>query len=86
MKTPRRYHTATLLPGGKVLVGGGYHDYTGILTAAELYDPASGSWSDTASMNVDRYGHTSTLLKNGKVLAVGGISTHDQASAEYYSP
>jgi hypothetical protein len=79
---PRRSHTATLLPGGKVLVAGGYHEYTGILYASELYDPATGTWSDTATMNVDRYGHTATLLQDGRVLAVGGFSNHDQASAE----
>ncbi|MFL5355412.1 Kelch repeat-containing protein, partial [Archangium sp.] len=84
MKDPRRFHTASLLPDGRVLVAGGYHQLTGILTASELYDPATGKWSVTAAMNVDRYRHTATLLDNGTVLAVGGVSNHDQASAEYY--
>ena len=35
MNTGREYHTATLLPNGKVLVAGG-----GVVTA-ELYDPAT---------------------------------------------
>jgi hypothetical protein len=68
-----------------VLVTGGYHDYTGILTAAELYDPATGNWSGTADMNVNRYGHTATRLTDGRVLAVGGFSTGDPASAELYA-
>ena len=84
MGSPRRFHTANLLPDGRVLVAGGYHPLTGILTASELYDPATGTWSVTAAMNVDRYQHTATLLNNGTVLAVGGVSNHDQASAEYY--
>src|SRR5438094_5391464 len=36
---------ATLLPGGKVLVAGG-----DILGKAELYDPATGTWSYTGSL------------------------------------
>jgi hypothetical protein len=86
MGTPRRYHTATLLPNGKVLAAGGYHEATGILTAAELYDPATGTWCPAGSLSVDRYGHTATLLPNGKVLATAGVSNTDQASAELFSP
>jgi WD40 repeat protein len=77
----RAFHTATLLPNGKVLVTGGSS------TSAELYDPASRSWTETGSMSDPRYGHTATLLSNGKVLVVGGsilFTTH--ASAELYDP
>src|SRR5205085_2059459 len=51
LNTARYGHTATLLPNGKVLVagGGGYSGYN--ITSAELYDPASGSWSATGSLN-----------------------------------
>src|ERR1700692_3527770 len=41
--TAREYHTATLLPNGKVLVAGGYNG--GFLASAELYDPAIGTWT-----------------------------------------
>src|SRR5439155_14869814 len=61
-------HTATLLPNGKVLVAGG-GDINGIHASAELYDPASGTWSATGSLTTSRSGHTATLLPNGKVLA-----------------
>ena len=46
-------HTATLLPSGKVLVAGGY-DGSGVLSSAELYDPASGTWTATGSMSTAR--------------------------------
>ena len=66
-----RFHTATLLPNGKVLVAGGSNG-GGSLSSAELYDPASGSWSTTGSLATARDYHTATLLPNGKVLVAGG--------------
>ena len=78
-------HTATLLPNGKVLVAGGYN--SGYLTSAELYDPASGSWSATGSLNTARQAHTATLLPNGKVLVAGGDNGSGYlTSAELYDP
>ncbi len=44
MNTDRTGQTATLLPGGKVLVTGGDAG-TGIKSSAELYDPASDTWT-----------------------------------------
>jgi hypothetical protein len=75
-------HTATLLPNGKVLVVGG------IGNIAELYDPASGTWSLTNPPIVfRRSGHTATLLPNGLVLvAGGGINYTDSKTAELYDP
>jgi len=62
MATARSNHTATLLPGGKVLVAGGYGGLVNLVSSAELYDPATGTWSATGSMATARYGHTATLL------------------------
>src|SRR5438309_4456758 len=78
-------HTATLLPNGKVLVAGG-GDIDGIHPSAELYDPASGTWSATGSLATPRSGHTATLLPNGKVLVAGGGDGSILASAELYDP
>ena len=87
----RYSHTATLLADGRVLVAGGFqqssfHPPTPV-SAAELYDPATGTWSVTGSLVTGRGGHTATLLPNGRVLVAGGKSvTFSMASAELYDP
>ena len=78
LATERGGHTATLLPNGQVLAAGGVsvgsaqHDHH--IPRAELYDPASGSWTRTDNLQPGRYLHTATLLHNGKVLVSGGYS------------
>ena len=49
MSTPRQYQTASLLPNGKVLVAGGCNASTAF-ASAELFDPATGSWSAATAM------------------------------------
>ncbi|MGD0573644.1 MAG: kelch repeat-containing protein [Sedimentisphaerales bacterium] len=91
MNNPRIWHTATLLPNGKVLVTGG-DNYNGVLSSAELYNPATGAWTTTGAMSFPRLHHTATLLPNGKVLVaggsgpVGGDSGDWLFSAELYDP
>ena len=79
-----------MLPNGQVLVAGGYGD-SGYLTNAEVYNPASGTWMVTGSLNTARSRHTATLLPNGKVLVAGGLGYSDYltiylTSAELYDP
>ena len=76
----RSGHTATLLADGKVLAAGG--SCAGVLIgtvppyldSAEVYDPGTGTWSNTASLRVGRSDHTATLLENGMVLVAGGVT------------
>ena len=86
----RFYHSATLLPNGKVLVAAGVSNEgpSGDLASAELYDPASGTWTATGSLGTARRLYTATLLLNGKVLVAGGQNgtTAFLASAELYDP
>src|SRR5947207_2147994 len=81
----RYAHTATLLQNGRVLVAGGFND-TGLLGTAELYDPASGTWTTTGNLAASREYHTATLLPNGKVLVAGGVGGVILSSAELYDP
>nr|WP_231973480.1 kelch repeat-containing protein [Variovorax sp. HW608] len=77
-------HNDTLLLGGKVLVAGGFG--SALLSSAELYDPATGTWSSTGSMSVGRNQHGATLLPDGKVLVVAGFGASYLSSAELYRP
>lgn len=85
MTTPRAGHAATLLDNGKVLVTGGLADYVDpsnnflavMNTAqdtAELYDPATASWTAVPGTMVNkRSGHSHVTLANDNVLIIGGI-------------
>jgi hypothetical protein len=80
-------HTATLLPGGKVLAAGGLDALAGV-TSAELYDPATGTWSATGATPTGHALHTATLLSDGKILAAGGRdgSASSSRAVELYDP
>jgi Kelch motif/Galactose oxidase, central domain len=90
MQQARMGQTATLLDDGRVLIAGGAKSigYRSELASAEIYDPASGTFSLRASMSTPREGHTATLLRDGRVLVAGGsangVRTLD--SAEIYDP
>jgi len=102
MATARTGQTATLLPNGRVLIVGGADAdddtlATNVLASAELYDPATGSFSPAGSMATGRQYQSATLLPDGRVLIAGGadglsgtpplmVTTLALASAELYQP
>ena len=84
--------TATRLQDGRVLLAGGvnYSSNAGQLVtseyaAAELFDPNTGRFSPTGSMDSAREGQTATLLGDGEVLIAGGSDLSGSLStAELY--
>jgi uncharacterized protein YjdB len=90
MNSARYEHTATLLNNGTVLITGGEPLGLSISVqkTAEIYDPATGSFTLlTQTMTVGRENHSATLLNNGMVLIAGGVTdSGPTASAELYDP
>src|SRR5713226_6370394 len=86
----RALTTLTLLSNGQVLVAGGNdaNGFNGYASSAELYNPSTGKWTTTGSMNTSRLYHTATLLANGEVLVAGGrtYASGPLAEAELYNP
>ena len=73
MAVATRSDTATPLPDGRVLViGGSGFGAANPLQAAQLYDPATGSWSLTPPMADPRFGAAAVLLRDRSVLVIGG--------------
>jgi N-acetylneuraminic acid mutarotase len=69
-------HTATLLPGGKVLVAGGENPTDGLsFPSAEVYDPVGDTWTATTNALLTPRRLHSAIAVGGKVIIIGGLST-----------
>jgi len=95
MRVSRVRHSAALLPDGRVLVAGGLDDTAGargqsFLKSAEIYDPASQTWSMVEAMSINRYGFALVTLNDGRPIAIGGAASAGDAvfnkSAEIFDP
>jgi beta-lactamase regulating signal transducer with metallopeptidase domain len=88
MHTRRASFALVKLHDGRVLVAGGMLANQDFTAAAELYDPARGTFEPTGSLHEARVGLAGTPLPDGRVLITGGwTTTHGvTASAEIYDP
>ena len=83
---------ATPLMNGNVLFAGGDDSNTASgYATAEVYNPATGTFSFTGSMTTSRFDHTQTLLPDGTVLVAGSQRSGSDggsalSSAEIYNP
>ena len=80
---------SVVLPDGQVLVvgGGQAFKYTSPQKIPELYNPATGLWTDMAPQQASRMYHaTAVLLPDGRVLSAGQDSGSLAKFAEIYSP
>jgi galactose oxidase len=96
MANRRRQQNATVLPDGTVLVTGGssasgFDVPSGAVFAAELWSPATNTWTTLASAAKYRGYHSfALLLPDGRVLTAGGqlnqTGAANGANAEIFSP
>ncbi len=91
MNAVRYNATATLLQDGTVLIAGGDIGDNAGLTTAEIYNPATGTFSPTTGvMHKKRTTHTATRLADGTVLIAGGQGNYSGQMAwntgEIYTP
>jgi hypothetical protein len=92
MATPREGHAAILLRDGRVFILGGHGvpsipgRFPPVLSSAELYDPATGAWTNAGSMKFARVGPNVTLQRDGKVLISGGWNQGSISTEELFDP
>jgi YVTN family beta-propeller protein len=92
MSSQRRLVTATVLADGKVLATGGsqvWNEMTGVNNIAEIWNPATGTWTRGYEGALARLYHsTALLLPDATVLVAGGGAPGplNNLNAEIYHP
>ena len=92
MNVTRYGHKAVLLGNGQVLAVTGVPVNTTLDKSAELYNPATGTWTLTGTSAMFHEHGSATLLASGQVLLAGGDDPFDfsppalTATAELYNP
>jgi hypothetical protein len=91
----RRQVSSTVLPDGKVLITGGtsgpgFNDESHAEFSAELWDPATETWTELSSMKIPRVYHSVALLMPDARVLVGGGGEGgngtDEPNIEMFSP
>jgi N-acetylneuraminic acid mutarotase len=87
--------TLTPLINGKILKAGGQAIVSGqpteVLSTVEVFDPATNTWTQVASLHTARAAHSATVLPDGTVVVTGGqapsgILSGILGSTELYDP
>jgi hypothetical protein len=86
MTVPRDDAASAPLPDGRVLIAGGNNtdQPSHALKSAEIFDPATGSFTPTGDMSVARNEPVAAPLPDGRVLVAGGDFYEE--SAEIFDP
>jgi len=90
LSAARCKHTAGLLPDGRVLIAGGSDNrgWKGNLATAEIYDPRTGRFTLTSSLNDSRFKlpDEAARLASGQLLIAGGsreVEVFDAATGKF---
>jgi len=86
LQIPRRSHTSTLLPNGKILVRGGFGEEAG--NTLEIFDPTTGTSEllGVGMSDANRNSHEAVSLTDGRVLIVGSSISGASETAEIFDP
>ncbi len=86
LNVPRYFgeNALVVLANGKALLPGGSDLNNNPYATTELYDPSTGTWSYTGSMNQSRRVNITVLLNDGRVLVAGGVG--GEGTSEIYDP
>lgn len=93
LSVPRESHVGVRLLDGRVLIVGGHRGRRAqieLYASAELYDPVTGRFTPTGSMQRRRHKHDAVRLADGRVLVSGGADERDDrgvyTDTELYDP
>jgi N-acetylneuraminic acid mutarotase len=87
MAEARIGHSSASLPSGTILVAGGDSPFA-VLSSAEYFDPASGTWSAAPSAPAAWILANTSTLADGRVLVTGGndVTGAITATAQLFTP